>query len=317
VAEARTGTPLTVGVTGASGLIGGALCRFLAGSGHTAFRFVRGPASAPDEIPWNPARGQLEPHALDGLDAIVHLSGASLAEGRWSAARKRELVASRVQSTATLARAIAACANPPRVLVSGSAVGGYGDRGEESLDESSALGRGFVAELVQAWEAAAAPARDAGVRVVHPRCGLVLARGGGVLAALELPFALGLGGPLGDGRAWWSWIALEDLLPALVLALTEPRFRGPFNAVTPEPVRQAAFARALGRALRRPALLPAPAWALRLALGREFVDGMLLASQRVHPAVLLAAGFRFAAPELAPCLGRIFARGPGARSERT
>jgi uncharacterized protein YbjT (DUF2867 family) len=157
VAEARAGSPLTVGVTGASGFIGGALCRFLAGSGHTAFRFVRGPATAPDEIPWNPARGQLEPRALDGLDAIVHLSGASLADGRWSVARKRELVASRVQSTATLARAIAACANPPRVLVSGSAVGGYGDRGEESLDESSALGRGFVAELVQAWEAAAAP----------------------------------------------------------------------------------------------------------------------------------------------------------------
>jgi uncharacterized protein (TIGR01777 family) len=315
VAEARTGTPLTVGVTGASGFIGGALCRFLTARGHAVRRFVRGRPAAADEIAWDPARGALEPAALERLDAIVHLSGASLADGRWSAARKRELVASRVQSTATLARAIAGCASRPRVLVSGSAVGWYGDRGEERLDESSGPGRGFITEMAQAWEAAAGPARDAGVRVVHPRCGLVLARGGGVLAALELPFRLGLGGPLGNGRAWWSWIALEDLLQVLVLAIADARLSGPLNAVAPEPVRQAAFTRALGHALRRPAVLPAPAWALRMVLGREFVNGMLLASQRAHPAVLLAAGFRFASPELEPGLERMFARAPEAASE--
>jgi len=316
VAGVRAGSSLAVGVTGASGFIGGALCRFLAARGDSVRRFVRGRPAGAGEIAWDPARGVLEPAALEGLDAVVHLSGASLADGRWSAARKRELVASRVESTATLARAIAACARPPRVLVCGSAVGWYGDRGDETLDESSAPGRGFLAEMAQAWEAAAAPARDAGVRVVHPRCGLVLARGGGVLGALERPFALGLGGPLGNGRAWWGWIALEDLLQALVLAMEETSLRGPFNAVTPAPARQAAFARALGRALRRPALLPAPAWALRLVLGGEFVDGMLLASQRAQPAVLLAAGFRFAAPELEPCLERMFARGTWSRPDR-
>jgi uncharacterized protein (TIGR01777 family) len=310
VAEARAGAPLTVGVTGASGFIGGALCRVLATqAGATVRRFVRGRPAGPGEIAWDPARGVLDPAAIEGLDAIVHLSGASLAERRWSTARKRVLVESRVRSTETLARAIAACARPPGVLVSGSAVGWYGDRGDERLDESSGPGHGFLAELAQAWEAAAAPASRAGVRVAHPRTGLVLARGGGVLAALERPFVMGAGGPLAGGRAWWSWIALEDLLRALVFAIApDSPLRGPFIAAAPEPVRQAAFARALGRALRRPAVLPAPAFALRLVLGRELVDAMLLASQRAEPRALLAAGFEFAAPTLDRCLGRLYGR---------
>jgi uncharacterized protein (TIGR01777 family) len=308
VTGADAGPPLAVGVTGASGFLGGALCGFLAARGHSVFRFVRGQAAAPDELSWLPARGVLNPHELDGLDAVVHLSGASLADGRWSSARKRELVESRVGSTATLAHAFAACARPPRVLVSASAVGWYGDRGDEPLAESSAPGHGFLAEMAQAWEAAAEPARAAGTRVAHPRIGLVLARGGGVLAALERPFALGLGGPLGSGRAWWSWIALEDLSQSLAFALVDARVRGPFNAVAPEPVSQGGFARALGRALHRPALLPAPAWALRALLGRERADEMLLASQRAHPAALLGMGFRFARPRLGDLLDQLYAK---------
>jgi len=308
VADARAGSPLVVGVTGASGFLGGALCRFLAARGDTVRRFVRSRAAGVGEIAWDPARGALDPLALEGLDAVVHLSGASLAEGRWTAARVRELKESRVGATRTLALAVGSCRTPPRVLVSGSAVGWYGNRGDEPLGESSAPGRGFLAELAQEWEAAAAPAAAAGVRVAHSRTGLVLARGDGVLAALERPFALGLGGPLAGGRAWWSWIALSDLLRAFVFALEDERMRGPFNVVSPAPVRQAEFARALGHALGRPAMVPAPAIALRMLLGRERADDMLLASQRVQPAALLAAGFEFEEPSLRPYLDRLYAR---------
>ena len=305
--------PLTVGVTGASGFIGSALCAALAASGDRVRRFARGRAASPGEIAWDPARGRLDPAALEGLDAVVHLSGASLAGPRWTAARKHELVQSRVGSTATLARAIGSCSRPPRVLVSGSAVGWYGDRGDEPLDESSAPGRGFLAEMARAWEAAAAPAAEAGVRVVHPRTGLVLARGGGVLGALERPFALGLGGPLAGGHAWWSWIALGDLLRAIGFALRAPGMRGAFNAVSPAPVRQGEFARALGAALHRPAFAPAPRFMLRLLLGGEMADDMLLAGQRAQPAALLAAGFSFESPALGPYLDQIYGRGSAAR----
>ena len=312
MADARAGT-LAVGVTGARGFIGGALCARLSARGHVVRRFVRVRPPGPGEIAWDPARGELDAGALEGLDAIVHLTGAGLAERPWTRERKRELMESRVGSTRTLALAIAACRRPPRTLVSASAVGWYGDRKDEVLDESSAPGRGFLAELARDWEAAAAPAAEAGVRVVHPRTGIVLARGGGVLGALELPFALGLGGPLAGGRAWWSWIALADLLEAFRLVLEDDRLRGPFNAVSPELVRQAEFTRALGHALRRPAFLPAPGFALEALLGRERAAELLLASQRVRPAVLLAAGFRFAEPALGPYLDRHYARAPGPR----
>jgi len=186
-------------------------------------------------------------------------------------------------------------------------VGWYGDRGDEPLDERSGPGRGFLAELAQAWEAAAAPARDAGVRVAHPRTGLVLSPDGGVLAKLLLPFRLGAGGPLGDGRAWWSWIALSDWLDAIGFALQAPALAGAFNAVAPEPVRQGDFARTLGRALHRPAFMPAPVLALRAIMGRGRADEMLLASQRALPHALTAAGFRFLEPELARLLARLLA----------
>ena len=295
-------------LAGASGLIGGRLRSWLPGRGHELARLVRRLEPGPGEIAWDPARGQLEPAAVSGFDAAVVLSGAGLAERRWSAARRRELEASRVAPVALLARALAAAARPPRVLVTMSGVGWYGDRGDAWLDEASAPGEGFLASLARAWEAAAQPAADAGVRVVALRTGIVLAREGGALAQL-LPLArLGLSGPRGSGRQWWSWITLDDFAAALLHVLSHEALRGGVNVVAPEPVTNAAFARELGRALGRPALLPAPALALRLALGRGLADEMLLASQRVRPAALLASGFGFGDPTLPGALARLLAR---------
>jgi uncharacterized protein (TIGR01777 family) len=304
----RKGPPLTIGVTGASGFLGRELCAYLSTQGHRVRRFVRGRQAGEDEIAWDPARGQLEPAHLAGLDAVIHLAGAGIADAPWTAARKAELVESRVRSTDTLARALARATDGPRVLVSTSAIGAYGDRGEEWLTESSATGHGFLAELAQAWEGAAAPARDAGLRVVHPRIGIVLSPQGGALAKLALPYHFGLGGPLGDGRAWWSWIGLHDLLDTLLFAIETPTLSGVFNAVAPEPVRQRELAGTLGGVLARPAFAPAPAFALRALLGREQADAILLASQRVRPSVLQAAGFVWRDPVLEPLLARVFGR---------
>jgi uncharacterized protein (TIGR01777 family) len=249
----------------------------------------------------------LDPAALAGLDAIVHLAGASIGDGAWTAARRRELVASRVDSTALLARTLAERRDGPRVLVSTSAIGRYGDRGEEWLDESSPPGRGFLAQLARDWEAAAEPAARAGVRVVHPRIGLLLWPSDGALVPLLRIFRWGLGGPFGRGRTWWSWVGLPDLLEMLTRAVESDELRGPFNAVAPEPVRQGAFAKVLGRVLRRPAILPAPPVALRLVLGRDRANELLLASARVRPAVLAHLGYRHRDPELEPYLARVLA----------
>ncbi len=318
------GPALTIGVTGASGFLGRELCAFLTTQGHRVVRFARAahdgtarpPVRArgtprsdatqgpPATIAWDPVRGVLDPVALRGLDAVVHLAGAGIADEPWTAVRKAELVESRVRSTDTLARALAA-ASPhggPRVLVSASAIGFYGDRGEQKLTEQSPAGSGFLADLAQRWERAAEPARAAGVRVVHPRLGIVLSPQAGALAKLALPFFFGAGGPLGNGLAWWSWISLHDLLDVLLFAIEDGRLQGPINAVAPEPLRQRELARALGRALHRPAFAPAPAFALRAILGREQADEMLLASQRVYPQLLQAAGFRYRDPEPGPAL---------------
>lgn len=306
---ARRGPALTVGVTGASGAIGRELCAYLTTQGHRVVRFVRGGVPSEGTIAWDPARGVLEPSALHGLDAVVHLAGAGIADAPWSEARKRELIDSRVRSTDTLARAMAAAGEAgPRVLVSTSAIGLYGDRGDEKLTEQSPAGRGFLADLARAWEAAADPARAAGIRVVHPRIGIVLTPQSGALAKLALPFFLGAGGPLGDGRAWWSWISLHDLLDVLLWAVEDGRAQGPINAVAPRPVRQRDLARALGRVLQRPSFAPAPAFALRLLLGREQADEMLLGSQHVLPWMLEAAGFTWRDPELEPALAALYGR---------
>lgn len=301
------GAPLTVAVTGASGLVGTRLCAFLSAGGHRVLRLVRRPARGPDEVSWDPATGTVDRAALEGVDGVVHLAGANLAEGRWTAARKRVLWDSRVQATTVLAEALAGLERPPRVLVASSAVGFYGDTGDAPVDESAPRGEGFLAELCQAWEQAAEPARAAGIRVVHVRTGPALAYEGGMLAKLALPFALGLGGPLGAGRQRVPWIALEDLLTVFLVALHEPGWDGPVNAVAPETPTNREFTAALARVLRRPAVFRVPGFVLRAALG-QLAREALLAGQRVVPARLQAAGFAWRLPALEAALAEELGR---------
>ncbi len=241
--------------------------------------------------------------SLEGFDAVVHLAGASIAR-RFTREHLRRVLESRRDGTRLLAGSLARLSRPPRVLLSSSAIGLYGDRGEEALDEDSAPGRGPLAEIGKVWESETAPAARAGIRVACLRTGLVLAGEGGALAPMLLPARLGLGGPLGSGRQWWSWIALDDVTGAMLHALSEDTISGPVNLTAPQPVRQAEFARALGRVLGRPAFLPAPAFALRLLLGRGMADALLLASAKVTPARLLASGYRFRFTELEAALRR-------------
>jgi uncharacterized protein (TIGR01777 family) len=298
-------------VSGASGLIGSALLPYLEKAGVQAVALRRGPGSGPR---WDPDLGRLDPRTLEGFDAVVHLAGESIA-GRFTRRRRRRVLDSRRRGTALLAESIALGgrresapgARWPRVLISASAVGIYGDRGDESLDEGSAEGSGFLAEVARVWEQATAPAREAGVRVVHLRNGLVMAGRGGALAPLLTLTRLGLGGPLGSGRQWWSWIALDDVLGLVRHALGDSRVRGVVNATTPEPARQADFARTLARVLGRPAIVPAPAFALRLVLGRGMADALLLASARVLPRAALETGYRFQFPDLEGALRHVLA----------
>jgi uncharacterized protein (TIGR01777 family) len=287
-------------VSGSRGLIGSALVPALTARGHRIVRLVRAPtAPSPDQIAWDPGSGRIDARPLEGIDAVIHLAGESIATGRWTAAKKARIRESRVRGTRSIADALAGLGRKPDVLLCASATGYYGDRGEEILVEDSEPGAGFLAEVVRAWEAAAAPARDAGIRVVHLRSGVVLSPGGGALARLLPVFRLGLGGRLGSGRQFMSWITIDDEVEAIVHALTRDDLRGPVNFVSPHPVTNREFTATLGRILRRPAPCAVPGAMLRLALGE--VASELLASQRVHPARLLAAGyaFRYPAVELA------------------
>jgi uncharacterized protein (TIGR01777 family) len=267
----------------------------------------RAPQNA-DETGWDPAAGTLDPADLAGVDGVVHLAGAGIGDRRWSPARRREIVTSRVRSTEVLARALAAMASPPTVLVNASAVGIYGDRGDEQLTEASALGTGFLAELCRAWEAATEPASAAGVRVVRLRSGVVLAAHGGALAR-QLPlFRLGVGGRLGSGRQWMSWITLRDESAAILRALDDAALEGPVNAAAPVPVTNRDFTRALGSALHRPVVAAVPRAALTIALGAGVAKEVVLASQRVLPAKLEEIGFSFRDPEIDGALGWVLAR---------
>ncbi|MFI0349852.1 TIGR01777 family oxidoreductase [Actinomadura sp. 9N407] len=287
-------------VSGASGLIGTALVRSLRLDGHQAVRLVRRAPQGADEARWDP-RGVVDHGALEGAGAVVHLAGAGVGDRPWTAARKRLIRESRIAGTRTLAEAVAQVR--PGVFVSGSAIGFYGDTGDREADESAELGKGFLAELVRDWEAAAAPAAGAGVRVVHPRTGVVLAPRGGLLGRTLPLFKLGLGGPLGNGRQWLSWITLHDTVAAL-RHLIERDIEGPVNVVGPRPVTNAAYTKALGRALHRPAVIPVPAFALRAAL-RGFADEGPLISQRVVPRRLEESGFSFAHPEIGGALDSV------------
>ena len=292
---------LRVAVSGAGGLVGSALTAFLSTGGHEVVRMVRRPPTAADEVYYDPAAGEIDAQSFEGLDAVVHLAGENIAAGRWTPERKRRIRESRVHGTRLVAEALAGLRDPPRVLINASAIGFYGDRGEEKLDETSSPGEGFLPEVCRAWEAAAEPAEQAGIRVVKLRIGVVLAAGGGALAKLLLPFSLGLGGPVGAGRQFMSWVALDDLVGAIHHLLYSEEVAGPVNAVAPAPCRNRDFALALGRVLKRPAVLPTPAFLLRLALG-EMARELLLAGNRIYPARLEASGFRFLRPELDPAL---------------
>lgn len=289
---------MNVAVAGASGFIGRALVRRLAEAGDEVVRFVRRPAEAPDEIAWHPVGGEVEQwDRLEGVEAVVNLAGSNLAAGRWTAERKEEILRSRIDGTRTLVATMTRMNHHPRSFVSASAVGFYGDRGEEELTEDDGPGEGFLAEVCRAWEGEATIAASAGIRTVRLRIGLVLGRGGGALARMLPPFRAGLGGRLGSGRQWVSWIALDDLVEVIHLAARDPRLDGPVNAVAPQPVRNAELARTLGHVLGRPALVLAPAVVLRALYG-EMADEALLASDRVVPQRLQTVDFTFRFGEL-------------------
>ncbi len=278
-------------VTGATGLVGGALVRFLAGGGHEVVQLGRSAPGAGD-IRWDPEAGVLEPDALEGFDGVVHLAGDNIATGRWTAEKKRRIRESRVKGTSLLAATLAGLERPPRVLVSASAIGYYGDRGDEELTEGSAPGSGFLSEVCREWEAATEAAEGKGIRVAHARLGVVLSKDGGALAKMLTPFRLGAGGVIGNGRQYMSWIALDDTVAAIGHLLSTDSAAGPVNVVAPAPVTNGEFTRTLGRVLRRPTLFPMPGFAARLAFG-EMADALLLASTRVKPAGLTAAGYAF------------------------
>lgn len=282
-------------VTGASGLLGSALGRV-----ETITPLQRGGAG----LGWDPLGGTVTDDGRS-VGAVVHLAGESVAGGRWTEARKKSIWDSRVVGTRTIVDWLRARKQRPEVLVAASAVGFYGDRGDEVVDEDSPVGRGFLAELCGAWEAEARKVEEAGVRLVIVRIGVVLSREGGALEAMKLPFKLGLGGPMGSGRQWMPWVHLDDVVEPIRRALRDPGMRGVYNAAAPNAARQADFARAVGKAMGRPAFLPAPAFALKLALG-EFAEEALLGGQHVRPRRLEEAGYSFRYPELGPALQACF-----------
>jgi uncharacterized protein (TIGR01777 family) len=288
-----------IAVTGSSGLIGSALVLALQSRGDDVLRLVRREPGAPDEVRWDPASRHLDPHVLDGVDGVVNLAGAGVGDHRWSPSYKHEILASRTASTSAVATAVAEADHPVR-LVSGSAVGYYGDRGEEEITEASPPGTGFLSDTVLAWEASALPAVDAGASVAFVRTGIVLARDGGAMERL-LPLArLGLAGPMGTGRQFWPWVTLPDVVGAILRLLDRPEVTGAVNLVAPQPARQKEVVRALGSALHRPARLWAPAPALRLVLG-EF-SSELLGGQRIVGDVLQRSGYSFEHPDLAAAM---------------
>lgn len=300
--------PMRIAVTGASGVIGAALCRSLTADGHQVVRLVRREPTGPDQVRWDPRRGEVDVGRLDGCEALVHLAGAGVGDHRWTAAYKREIRDSRVLGTTTVARAVAAMDTPPRVLVCGSAVGFYGDTGDRPVDEDSPPGHGFLAEVCQEWEAAAHPASDAGIRTVFARTGLVVAREGGAWGRLFPIFKAGLGGRLGSGRQYWSFISLHDEIAAFRHVIGTRTLSGPVNLTAPEPVTNRQATEAMGRVLHRPVLATVPSVALRAALG-EFAENVL-ASQRVLPRRLLESGFTFAFPRIDEAIRAALADGP-------
>ncbi len=300
--------PLSVAVTGASGVLGSVIVPFLTTGGHRVFRLVRRKPAAPDEIFWDPASSRIDAAALEGLDAVLHLAGENIGEGRFTEEKKRRALSSRVLGTRLMAETLAKLVRPPRVFISASAVGYYGDRGDDFLDEDAPPGRGFAADLCRAWEEAAAPARAAGIRTAHLRIGVVLTPAGGALAKLAVPSRLGLGGHMGNGRQFISWVSPDDVAGAVLHVMTSPRISGPVNLVAPRAATSRELAAAVARAFRKPAPFSVPAPLLRAAFG-ELADEVILASARVTPGVLAATGYRYSFPELPSALAHVLGSG--------
>ncbi|MEO6317890.1 MAG: TIGR01777 family oxidoreductase [Acidimicrobiales bacterium] len=297
---------MRIAITGSSGLVGSALVRSLEADGHTAVRVVRS-GGGPDTIRWDIERGDIDAAGLEGLDGVVHLAGEGIAEKRWTDDQKRKIKESRSIGTTLLAHALAGLTDKPPVLVSGSAIGFYGDRGDEQLTEESAPGSGFLTEVVEAWEGAAAPAVTAGIRVAYLRTGIVLDADGGVLDRLVALARFGLLGKLGSGQQWMSWVALTDEVGAIRFLLDQD-VAGPVNVTAPGPVTNEVFTKALGRVLKRPTFLPIPSFGPKLLLGSELAESLLFQGQRVLPDVLLDAGYDFKHTDLEPALRSILNR---------
>jgi hypothetical protein len=289
-------------VTGSTGLVGSVLLPFLRSKGHEVFRLVRSQAKVgPAEIYWNPEQGIDDTSRLEGLDAVVHLAGENISEGRWTEEKKARIRDSRVKGTSVLSNALASLAQPPRTLLSASAIGYYGDRGDEIMREESAPGSDFLARVCREWEAATEPAAHKGIRVVYLRFGVILTPKGGALSKILAPFKFGVGGKIGSGKQYMSWITLDDVVGVIDHALLNDQLRGPVNVVAPNPVTNYEFTKTLGRVLSRPTIFPVPAFAARLAFG-EMADAALLASTRVEPARLKESGYVFKHPELESAL---------------
>ncbi|HYG82213.1 MAG TPA: TIGR01777 family oxidoreductase [Pyrinomonadaceae bacterium] len=291
-------------VTGASGLVGSRLVPSLEAKGHEVLRLVRNAPAGPREVRWDPSKGTVDAAALEGVDAAVHLAGENLAEGRWTEEKKRRIRESRVKGTKLISETLAGLARKPEVLVSASAVGFYGDRGAEVLTEESAPGDDFLADVCREWERATAAAEGAGIRVVHTRFGVILSGEGGALKKMLFPFRMGVGGKLGSGRQYVSWVAIDDAVGAIEYALENKRLRGPVNVVAPQPVTNYEFTKALGGALSRPTIFPVPVFALRLLFG-EMADATLLASQRADPSRLKESGYVFKHPDITGALRHV------------
>ncbi|MCH8829969.1 MAG: TIGR01777 family protein [Planctomycetes bacterium] len=299
---------MKVAVTGSTGLVGKNLTAFLTGGGHEVLAVTRKyTTDADDSIRWDPIVKEIEREKLAGVDAVVHLAGENIGDRRWSRKQKAKIRDSRVNGTRFLAETLAAMDSPPKMLVCASAVGIYGDRGDEVLDESSPPGEGFLSEVCREWEAAAEPAREKGIRVVHLRFGVILTPEGGALRKMLLPFKLCAGGVFGNGRQFWSWIGIDDVISAILHALVHESLHGPVNVVAPEAVTNREFTRTLARVLRRPAFFPLPAFAARLLLG-EMADALLLASTRVVPKKLLDSGFVYRHTDLETTLRHVLGR---------
>lgn len=296
-------------VSGSHGLVGGALIKSLTNDGHEVSRLVRRErAFGSPEVEWHPDHGLIDAEHIEGLDAVVHLAGESIASGRWTDDKKRSIRDSRVKGTQLLSKSLAQCSRPPAVFVSASAIGYYGDRNDELLTEASAPGDDFLARVCVEWERATGPAAEKGIRTVNTRLGIILDAKGGALEKMLTPFRMGIGGRVGDGRQWMSWIALDDVVNALKFVIDDGSIKGPVNFVAPKPVTNAEFTKTLGRVLSRPTLFPVPAFGVRLAFG-EMADALLLSSQKVEPGVLEDKGFLFYWPTLEPALRHLLAKG--------